>query len=119
MKGGHIVKHFYLALLCSIVLLTSFYNLPLKTKTNIHIATCNGNSSCYACKNCKYCGHCNQGGGTCGVCSSRSVAGTQTLTRNSISNTGTSVSSQCKGITKKGLRCKRMVKGGGYCFQHS
>src|SRR5687768_6307692 len=29
-----------------------------------------------------------------------------------------STSSQCMGITKKGARCKRMVKGGGYCWQH-
>ena len=29
-----------------------------------------------------------------------------------------STSSQCMGITKKGARCKRMVRGGGYCWQH-
>ena len=27
-------------------------------------------------------------------------------------------SSQCNGRTKKGARCKRMVKGGGNCWQH-
>ncbi|MFZ1808420.1 MAG: hypothetical protein WAU36_14410 [Cyclobacteriaceae bacterium] len=28
-------------------------------------------------------------------------------------------STQCKGITQAGARCKRMVKGGSYCYQHS
>lgn len=30
----------------------------------------------------------------------------------------TTTSSQCNGITKKGTRCLRMVKGGGNCYQH-
>lgn len=29
------------------------------------------------------------------------------------------ISKQCKGITKAGARCKRIVKGGSYCYQHS
>lgn len=35
-----------------------------------------------------------------------------------IKNKTYSTSSQCNGITKKGKRCKRMVKGGGNCYQH-
>lgn len=35
------------------------------------------------------------------------------------SNSNQSVSVQCSGTTKKGLRCKRMVKtANGRCYQH-
>ena len=36
--------------------------------------------------------------------------------RTTTSNSTTS--SQCGGMTKKGVRCSRMVKGGGNCYQH-
>lgn len=33
---------------------------------------------------------------------------------------GVSTSVQCKGITKKGIRCKRLTTlSNGYCFQHN
>lgn len=85
---------------------------------NVECATCTGSRNCYACKNCKYCKHCNAGG-KCGVCSSA----LPTLTRNlNIANTSkkrdVSISSICQGTTKKGVRCKRVVKNGSYCFQH-
>jgi hypothetical protein len=28
------------------------------------------------------------------------------------------ISSQCTGVTKKGTRCRRMVRSGTYCWQH-
>lgn len=86
-----------------------------------HIAKCTGSKSCYACKNCKYCEHCNAGRGNCGVCSSSSPIGRvpvrMTIKQSPVSTT--SSNSQCRGITKKGARCKRVVSGGGYCWQHS
>ena len=35
------------------------------------------------------------------------------------SSSTTHTSSQCLGKTKAGNRCKRKVKGGGYCYQHN
>jgi hypothetical protein len=34
------------------------------------------------------------------------------------SSLGSSGSSMCGALTKKGLPCRRMVRGGGYCYQH-
>ncbi|PZR26434.1 MAG: hypothetical protein DI535_14280 [Citrobacter freundii] len=33
-------------------------------------------------------------------------------------NQNINASQRCQGITRKGLRCKRMVKDGRYCWQH-
>ncbi|WP_394331824.1 DUF5763 domain-containing protein [Pedobacter steynii] len=87
-------------------------------KVDPHVATCTGSRSCYACSSCRYCKHCNAGG-TCGVCTS----GTSTARKNVPASGPTvkssnSSSSQCQGTTKKGARCKRIVRGGGYCWQH-
>jgi len=37
---------------------------------------------------------------------------------NSYSSSYSSESHQCMGITKRGTRCKRMVRNGNYCWQH-
>src|SRR5215217_4525714 len=112
------MRHVAILLLFSITLFLSDSSLSsiIGNEEN-HIATCTGSSSCFACKNCKYCKHCSAGGGTCGVCSS---SGTDTVAKPKARSTtsNTSTSSQCKGTTKKGARCKRMVRGGGYCYQH-
>jgi len=116
------MKNILFILLSSILLFGGHTPVSKLRKENKHIATCYGNKNCYACKNCKYCGHCNAGGGTCGICSSSASLPVASQPRRSSvkkSNGGSSASSQCQGITKKGARCKRMVRGGGYCFQHS
>lgn len=38
--------------------------------------------------------------------------------RTSYSSSYSSTSQQCAGTTKKGARCRRMVRGGAYCWQH-
>ena len=104
----------FILLFCSIVTFSDTTVFANGGMDKPHCATCVGSKNCSACKNCKYCKHCNSGG-SCGVCSSASVkntAGLKPLAKSS------SVSSQCRGTTKKGARCKRMVKGGGYCWQH-
>lgn len=114
MKG---TIHFLILLL---FLFSNHYVSAGPELTDEHIATCMGSRSCYACKNCKYCKYCNAGGGSCGVCTSSSPVITlpiKSAVKQSPSSTHTS-SSQCKGITKKGARCKRTVSGGGYCWQH-
>lgn len=102
------------------VLLLGFssFNIPPKAVISVsdHVAKCYGSASCGACKTCNYCAHCNAGG-TCGVCSS--VNKTVTRRVSSASTGSYSGSSQCQGTTKKGARCKRMVRGGGYCWQHA
>jgi len=110
-------------LLGSLLLFTGYAPMSKGKKESKHIATCYGNKTCYACKNCKYCAYCNSGGGSCGVYSSSTslpIKG-ETQRNSPIKSLGNSSSlgSQCKGTTKKGQRCKRMVKGGGYCWQHS
>lgn len=112
------MKYLSILIILGTTLLFSDSMLTAGTNNNNkHIATCTGSKTCYACKNCKYCGHCRGGGGTCGVCSS-SVPPVKTTVKPKDVNIN-SVSSQCKGTTKKGARCKRMVKGGGYCWQHN
>ncbi|MCX2483791.1 DUF5763 domain-containing protein [Pedobacter sp. MR2016-24] len=112
------MKNLLFIVFTSILLFTGHATELRPEKTNKHIATCYGNSTCYACKNCKYCAHCNSGGGTCGVCSSSPATNNKKPIVKSSSTTSRS-SSQCQGTTKKGARCKRMVRGGGYCYQHS
>lgn len=41
----------------------------------------------------------------------------QTSSKN-VSQSHSSSSTQCMGTTKRGARCKRMVRGGNYCWQH-
>jgi hypothetical protein len=98
----------------------SFTSSSPINKDKVHrlfYATCKGYANCRACSNCKYCKHCNSGG-SCGVCSSNAVYTQRNyLKPQNIIKRG--ISSQCQGITKKGNRCKRVVKGGGYCWQHS
>ncbi len=53
--------------------------------------------------------------GPCKVCKPKQI------TSNGIVNNprGEGITVQCKGITKKGTRCKHMTSiGNGYCFQH-
>lgn len=79
----------------------------------LHCATCRGSEDCRACSSCNYCKHCNSGG-KCGVC----VSGKR-LPAKPVRDSDSDVSGQCKGTTKKGARCKRTVRGGGYCWQHA
>jgi hypothetical protein len=103
-------------LILSILSFTSSSANKSKVIRDIHHATCRGSANCNACSSCNYCGHCNSGG-SCGVCSSGKVSTLRTYSTPKAVNNNVS-SSQCQGITKKGNRCKRMVKGGGYCWQH-
>ena len=43
---------------------------------------------------------------------------TKSYSTSSGSSSSSGTSSQCSGYTKKGKRCSRMVRGGGYCYQH-
>ncbi|WP_369974452.1 DUF5763 domain-containing protein [Pedobacter sp. HMWF019] len=101
-------------LLCSVLLSTSVAAIEYGSIDKDHYAKCTGSVNCRACKTCNYCAHCNSGG-SCGVCSS----GSSIKHISTFKSSTNSSSSQCKGITKKGARCKRMVRGGGYCWQHS
>lgn len=103
-------------ILFSILSFTSSSANKNKVMSDIHHATCRGSANCRACSSCNYCGHCNSGG-SCGVCSSSGVATVSTYLKPGSYNNNVN-SSQCRGVTKKGNRCKRMVKGGGYCYQH-
>ncbi|MGN6417519.1 MAG: DUF5763 domain-containing protein [Pseudobacter sp.] len=79
-------------------------------------ATCYGRTPCTACSNCSGCKHCNAGG-TCGVCEKKKpVAGSYGSSNKK--KTSESGSIQCRAITKKGTRCSRNQKSGGYCWQH-
>lgn len=117
------MKNLLFVLLGSLLHLSGYSTIAKEEKESTYIATCYGHKNCYACKNCKYCAHCNSGGGSCGVCSSSASlpikVPQKVATEKSRGNTTSSSSSQCQGITKRGQRCKRMVKGGGYCWQHS
>ncbi|WP_354375344.1 DUF5763 domain-containing protein [Pedobacter africanus] len=108
-----------LVVLCSIL---SFTNVSAFKETEVsdsHVATCTGSKSCYACSSCRYCKYCNAGGGNCSVCAPNPAGGSKnSLFSGPAIKRGVSSSSQCKGVTKKGARCKRMVTGGGYCWQH-
>jgi hypothetical protein len=72
---------------------------------------CTGSAYCTACKNCSGCKHCNAGG-TCGVCAKPVKSKTTTKQTTPVS------SGQCKATTKKGSRCSRTSRTGGYCWQH-
>ncbi|RYD96075.1 MAG: hypothetical protein EOP54_14570 [Sphingobacteriales bacterium] len=82
------------------------------------VATCYGNSPCKACSNCSGCKYCNNGG-SCDIC-----AKPKTKSTNNFSSAKSTITSsnvyvgQCKGLTKKGARCKRSGGGNGYCWQH-
>ena len=100
----------------------SFTNISALAEKTIgygYVATCRGSDNCRACSSCNYCGHCNSGG-SCGVCSPKSSSSNTLISKPKPKSTTSniSISSQCKGTTKKGAQCKRMVKGGGYCYQH-
>lgn len=107
-----------IVLFCSTFLFTSISGSSIKKTEDNHCATCRGSRNCRACTSCNYCAHCNSGG-SCGVCSRSSSSAVKTLFSKPTKNNRPAVSYQCKGITKKGLRCKRMVKTGEYCWQHS
>jgi len=99
-----------LALLALIVSL--FFRKPAERVVIYHgssPAKCYGYNPCSACTSCNYCAHCNAGG-TCGVCKASA--------KKQDSVVKTPAVSQCKAITKKGTRCSRSAKVGGYCWQH-
>ena len=94
---------------------TNIYKLPTLEPT---IATCKGENPCRACSNCKYCKLCNSGC-KCGVCSNSRNPLTEKPTSTKENNSSkVQQTSQYTGTTQKGLRCKRMVSGGGRCWQH-
>ena len=56
-----------------------------------------------------------QGLGPCKICRPPVVGGAATGKQKGVTNTV-----QCKGMTKKGTRCKHMTSiANGYCFQHN
>lgn len=105
-----------LMLFCSMFSFTNISAFAEKTIGDGYVATCRGSDNCRACSSCSSCGHCNSGG-SCGVCSPKSSSPNKLISKPN-PKTNTSASSQCNGVTKKGAQCKRMVKGGGYCYQH-
>lgn len=86
--------------------------------TKKEINRCIGSSNCTACSNCSACKWCFQEGGTCGVCSSKKQTKKLSDSSSSSSKKQESHSGQCKAITKKGTRCSRAARSGGYCWQH-
>ena len=90
---------------------------PVKSPAETRVyARCYGNTPCLACTTCSGCKHCNAGG-TCGICAKPKKATGTEPARKPAPDTPASTG-QCKGITKKGTRCSRAGKYGGYCFQH-
>lgn len=77
------------------------------------IATCYGYTPCNACTSCNYCKRCTAGG-TCGTCTDLK----KTTPKTPKSYSSPAKSSQCRAITKKGTRCSRNARSGGYCWQH-
>jgi hypothetical protein len=59
--------------------------------------------------------HC-KAGGTCGVCEKRKPASGSYGSSNKKSSAATT--GQCRAKTKKGTRCSRNQRSGGYCWQH-
>lgn len=56
-----------------------------------------------------------EGLGPCLICKPATVAASQPLK----STSGESTTSQCKGFTKAGTRCRHRTSiGNGYCYQH-
>jgi hypothetical protein len=56
----------------------------------------------------------------CKICKPPPIHQLQKGDRNKDKSVGTSRSVRCKGMTKKGKRCKRNTKlANGYCFQHT
>ena len=80
-------------------------------------ATCFGRTPCSACSNCSGCKHC-KAGGTCGVCEKKKPSGGSYGSGSTKKKTAEASSGQCRAITKKGTRCSRNQKSGGYCWQH-
>jgi len=115
------MKIFLLLIFTSVMFFTGHHPESTSVPRKALVATCYGYKNCTACSSCNYCGHCNSGG-SCGVCCSASTqpAKPKAGKKSTVKSSGftSSASSQCQGITKKGARCKRMVKGGGYCYQH-
>src|SRR5258706_3344369 len=80
---------------------------------------CTGSSNCTACSNCSACKYCIEGR-ACSVCAYRKrsnqvykgAAPQSAPTRKAV-NAG-----QCQAITKRGTRCSRSARSGGYCWQH-
>lgn len=114
-------------LLLSMVFFLSF-KLPTDKVccSNTKGARCTGSTFCTACSNCSGCKYCNAGG-TCGVCTPKNKKAATTQlnasghNKNNTSNlnTGTELNSgQCRATTKKGSRCSRSSRSGGYCWQH-
>ena len=55
--------------------------------------------------------------GPCKICNPVNIYGSSSLTVPKAQGQSNTV--QCKGMTKRGIRCKHMTKiGNGYCFQH-
>lgn len=99
-----------LLLLLLIVLILLLWRRPEKQVIiyqGTGVSKCYGHDPCGACTSCNYCAHCNAGG-ACGVCTARKPDTVQKR----------QVKSQCTAITKKGTRCSRSARSGGYCWQH-
>lgn len=113
------LRLFFTCMAVFVLISLSSFHCPVHLSMTVngsHVATCYGSINCRACKTCNYCAHCNAGG-SCGVCSSGTSQ--QILRTRLVKTKSSTASSQCQGITKKGNRCKRMVRGGGYCWQHA
>jgi hypothetical protein len=100
-------------------LLLLFSNSRDEKKVRPAAATCYGYTPCTACTSCNYCKYCNSGG-TCGICKSSKQTTVKKDTARSVPVyvPKPSYSSQCRATTKKGTKCSRSSRSGGYCWQH-
>src|SRR5688572_20058066 len=97
----------------SVLFILFFSGVPQKEITPSKvIARCYGYSPCAACSDCSLCKYCNAGG-TCGICAKVKTKSTKApVVKQS------TTSKQCQATTKKGSRCSRSSRTGGYCWQH-
>ena len=103
-----------LMLLCSMISLTNISAFAKNAIGYGYVGACRR-----ACSSCNYCGHCNLDGSyeACNLKSSLSKILISRPKSKSITSNIT-MNSQCKGTTKKGARCRLMVKGSGDCYPH-
>ncbi|WP_127132954.1 hypothetical protein [Pseudoflavitalea rhizosphaerae] len=115
------MKNSFMLLLAVFSLITALAFVPVFNKFSSTVpskeyATCYGRNPCNACSDCSRCKHCNAGG-SCGKCvKPKSSAGSSYGSSQKKSSSATY--GQCRAKTKKGTRCSRNQRSGGYCWQH-
>ncbi|WP_462278664.1 DUF5763 domain-containing protein [Ferruginibacter sp.] len=112
------MKWFLFLLAASSLIVGGYILRNTNTRKDTHmtekvVSTCYGYTPCTACSSCNYCKWC-KAGGTCGICANTEKKKDIPLQ----SKPQFRSSKQCQATTKKGTRCSRSSRSGGYCWQH-